>query len=160
MAYRFLGKSKTLHIGAHPAISLAQENTFSAIAEELLSKDEKEGKSEATLSKKRWYFEPAVKDLGIRVIGDISSLDILAPLKRIEGKGNYETAWRVRAFIGQVFRYAIATGRAENDPTYGLRGALIAPKAEHRAAILESEKFGRLLKAIWVYEGSLLGNNV
>ena len=187
MAYRFLGKQKTLYIGSYPAISLkqarskrddakillaegkdpsavarlektkrklAQENTFSAIADELLLKDEKEGKSEATLSKKRWYFELAAKDLGNRVIGDISSLDILVPLKRIEGKGNYETARRVRAFIGQVFRYAIATGRAENDPTFGLRGALITPKAEHRAAILEPEKFGKLLRAIWEYGGS------
>lgn len=133
---------------------LAMENTFSAISEELLAKDEKEGKSVATLNKKRWYFQLTAKDLGNRVIGDISSLDILVPLKRIEGKGNYETARRVRAFISQVFRYAIATGRAENDPTFGLRGALITPKTEHRAAILEPEKFGKLLNAIWEYGGA------
>ena len=187
LAYRFHGKSKTLYIGAYPAISLAQarqhrdnakkllaegkdpsdavrqakikrklaqENTFSAIAQELLTKDEKEGKSAATLSKKRWYCNLATSDLGNRVISEISSLEILVPLKRIEEKGNYETARRVRAFIGQVFRFAIATGRAENDPTYGLRGALITPKASHRAAILEPEKFAKLLRAIWEYSGS------
>jgi hypothetical protein len=97
MVYRFYGKSKTLYIGAYPAISLAQarkrreeakallaegtdpsevarqekiksklamENTFSAIAEELLARDEKEGKPAATMNKKRWYFELAAKDLG------------------------------------------------------------------------------------------------
>ncbi len=53
-----------------------------------------------------------------------------------------------------MFRYAIATSRAEIDPTYGLRGALISPKVEHRAAIIDRDGFGALIRGIWEFEGS------
>ena len=65
-----------------------------------------------------------------------------------------ETASRLRAVIGEVFRYAIATGRAENDPTFALRGALTTPTTKHRAAIVEAVQFGALLRAIDDYEGT------
>jgi integrase len=60
----------------------------------------------------------------------------------------------MRATIGQVFRYAIATSAASNDPTFGLRGALTAPTVTHRAAITEAKAFGVLLRAIWDYPGA------
>jgi integrase len=75
--------------------------------------------------------------LGPRPVTEISSPDVLAVLRRIEARGQLETAGRLRAVVGEVFRYAIATGRAENDPTFALRGALTAPKTKHRAAIVE-----------------------
>jgi integrase len=86
-------------------------------------------------------------------ITEINATDVLAPLKRIERRGNYETARRVRAFASQVFRYAIATARTQYDPTFGLRGALIAPQVEHRAAIVDPAEFSRLLVAVWSYGG-------
>jgi integrase len=86
-------------------------------------------------------------------IKEITATDIIAPLRRIERQGNYETARRVRAFASQVFRYAIATARGDNDPTFGLRGALITPQVKHRAAILDPDEFGSMLKAMWVYSG-------
>ncbi|GAB4360253.1 MAG: hypothetical protein Kow0026_22400 [Oricola sp.] len=101
-------------------------NTFRAIADEFLSKAEREGRAEATLSKKRWLLGMANQHFGNRPISDITAAEILIPLRKVESDGNYETARRLRATIGQVFRYAIATARAEYDPTFGLRGALIA----------------------------------
>ncbi len=129
-------------------------STFKHVAEDLITKSVKEGLANATLTKKRWFLSLVVPDLGHRPIKEIRAIDILIPLRRIEDQGNYETARRLRAFISQVFRYGIATSRAEVDPTYGLRGALISPKVEHRAAIIDRDGFGALVRAIWEFEGS------
>lgn len=128
-------------------------NTFAAIADEFLAKAEREGNADATLTKKRWLLGIAKAELGRRPITEISAAEILSPLRKVEGQGNYETARRLRAVIGQVFRYAIATARAENDPTFGLKGALTAPVVTHRAALTDRKAFGGLLRAVWGYEG-------
>jgi len=132
----------------------AVTDSFAALAEELLTKNEREGKSPSTLGKKRWLVSLATVDLGDKQITEISASDILVPLRRVEAQGNYETARRLRAVISQVFRYAIATARAENDPTFGLRGAIIAPKVTHQAAVTDWTVFAKLLKSIWVYSGT------
>lgn len=132
---------------------VASTNTFTAIADEFIAKAEREGKADATLAKKRWLLGMAKADLGSRPIAEISAAEILAPLRAAEAQGNYETARRLRAVIGQVFRYAIATARAENDPTFGLKGALTAPVVTHRAALTDRKAFGGLLRAVWGYEG-------
>jgi len=129
------------------------EHTFEKISAELVAKLRKEGKAEITLKKKQWLLDMASDDFGDRPLTTISAADILATLRKVESKGNYETAKRLRSTIGQVFRYGIATARAENDPTYGLRGALIAPKVSHMAAITDRKGFGELIRAIWSYEG-------
>ncbi len=128
-------------------------NTFGSVADEFLAKVEREGKADATLAKKRWLVGIACADLGNRPITKISAAEILVPLRKVEGQGNYETARRLRATIGQVFRYAIATAKAENDPTFGLKGALTSPVVTHRAALTDRKGFGGLLRAIWGYEG-------
>jgi integrase len=128
--------------------------TFQSIAEDLIAKLEAEGRAEPTLVKKRWYLSLLQPDLGKRPVRAITASEILVPLRRIEADGNYETANRTRAFAGEVFRYAIATARADNDPTFGLRGALITPKVQHRAAIVDSVGFKALIRAIWSFEGS------
>lgn len=136
------------------ALTASRANTFDNVAEELLSKSEREGKAEATMSKKRWLLGLVRSDIGGRPITEINAAEILVPLRRVEAQGNYETARRLRAVIGQVFRYAIATARAENDPTYGLRGALTAPTVTHRAAFTDWQDFSGLLRAIDSYEGA------
>ena len=128
------------------------EDSFGNIAEELLAKGAKEGLAEATLVKKRWLLSLMGQAFADRPIRDIAAPEILAQLREIEAKGNYETARKLRGFVGQVFRYAIATGRATSDPTYGLRGALIRPKTVHRAAFTNWDDFGGLVRAIWGYE--------
>lgn len=133
---------------------ISAENSFGIIAEELIEKLRKEGKAESTLTKKKWMLDQAASHLNHRAITEITAADILIPLKLVESKGNYETARRLRGEFGQVFRYAIATARAENDPTYGLRGALITPVVSHRAAFTDRQGYSGLLKAIWGYEGA------
>jgi len=59
----------------------------------------------------------------------------------------------MRSVVGSVFRYAIATQRAENDPTFALRGALTSPKVRHRSAITTAPEFAALLRAIDTYQG-------
>lgn len=136
------------------ARKVASGNTFNAVADELLTKAERDGKAEATITKKRWLLDMARAHFGDRPIAEISAIEILVPLRKAEAAGNYETARRLRSTIGQVFRYAIATARAENDPTFGLRGALITPKVTHRAALTDRNAFAGVLRAIWTYEGS------
>ena len=136
------------------AATVSRATTFDAVADELLLKTAREGKAEATLTKKRWLLGLVCEDIGGRPITEITASEILVPLRRVEGQGNYETARRLRAVIGQVFRFAIATARAENDPTYGLRGALTSPTVTHRAAFIDWKGFAGLLRAIEAYEGS------
>lgn len=134
---------------------ISRANTFGAVAQEFLEKVAKEGRAEVTLTKKRWLIGLAQADLGHRPINEISAAEILIPLRRVEALGKHETARRLRATIGQVFRFGIATARTENDPTGGLRGALITPQTTHRAAITERPAFAELVKAVWGYEGAL-----
>lgn len=131
------------------------EDTFARIADELLQKEEIEGLAPATLKKKRWLARLASEDLGPRPIRDIKAPEILATLRRVEREGNYESARRLRALIGQIFRYAIATTRADGDPTVALKGALIAPKVQHRAAVTDRKEFAKLIRTVWTYEGTI-----
>jgi integrase len=91
--------------------------------------------------------------VGKRPIAEIKAPELLAVLRRIESRGALETAHRAMQNCGQVFRYAVATGRAERDPTGDLRGALPAPKEKHHASIIDPKRIGELLRAIDAYEG-------
>ena len=91
--------------------------------------------------------------LGRRAINEIKAPELLAVLRRIENRGALESAHRAMQNCGQIFRYAVATGRAERDPTGDLRGALPPPKEKHHASIIEPDRIGELLRAIDAYEG-------
>jgi Arm DNA-binding domain len=105
-----------------------RKNTFIAISTEWLEQQRAEGKATITIHKKEWLLGMAWTILSERPISEISSQEVLLVLKRVEKQGKYETAKRLRSVLGSVFRYAIATARASNDPTSALRGALIAPR--------------------------------
>ena len=109
--------------------------------------------SAVTIEKKRWLLEFAYPELGPRRLSDIQPVDILGVLQEVERRGRYETTRRLRATIGAVFRFGVATARATNDPTLALRGATIAPKVIHRAAITEPKRLGELLRAINAFDG-------
>jgi integrase len=130
------------------------ENTFAAIASELVDKKRRERKAAVTVSKTEWLMSLAMPALGNRPIKEITAPDILTVLRTVESRGKLETTKRLRATVGQVFRYAVATGRADADPTGALAGAIAAPVARHRAAIVAPEAFGALLRAIATYEGA------
>jgi integrase len=182
LAYRFAGKQKSQAFGIYPKVSLAEARaqreiakkslddgidpsvarkrdkemriiTFRLIADELVKKMRLEGRSDATLTKTEWLLEFALADIGDRPINKISARELLETLRKIEGRGKYETARRLRSTCGMVFRYAIATGRAERDPSVDLRGALITPKVKHRATIVDPKAIGALMRAIDGFEG-------
>ena len=132
----------------------ASTNTFDAIAAELLEKKRRERKADRTIEKFEWFMRLARPGIGSRPIAEISAPEILAVLRPIEARGRQETAKKLRGAIGQVFRFAVATGRAERDPTGALKGALAAPVVNHRAAIIEPKAFGGLLRAIANYDGA------
>jgi integrase len=94
--------------------------------------------------------------IGSRPIAAIKALDILGCLRRIEERGALETAHCAQQTCGQIFRYAIATGRCDNNPVPNLKGALPAVKPSHHAAITEPAKIGELLRAIDGYQGAFV----
>lgn len=94
--------------------------------------------------------------LGARPIGEITAPELLATLRRIESRGALETAHRARANCGQVFRYAIATGRAQRDPAADLHGALPPVKERHHASITDPKAIGALLRDIEGYQGAFV----
>lgn len=133
--------------------ALKAETTFKAVADEYIAKSEKEGRADVTVGKARWLLSLLEPSLGTRPVNEIGPVELLAALKKIEARGHLETARRMRSFASRVFRFAVATGRANSDPAAALRGALVAPVVKHRAAILEPKAVGALLRAIDGYDG-------
>ena len=93
--------------------------------------------------------------LGQLPISDIRVPQLLEAVRRVENRGAVETAHRVLSICGQVFRYAIATGRAERDVAVDLKGALQPVKPKHLAAVVDPKRVGELLREISAYEGTL-----
>lgn len=179
--YRFGGKEKLLSLGAYPDVSLARArekrddarrlladgidpsarrkaekaalaDTFKAVGEEFFAQRSSlwaKTHVEKVRARLDWLYEC----LGDRSVAAIGTAELLAPLRTLEAAGKGETARRSRIVAGQVFRYAIATGRAQNDPTVALRGALAPARVGHHAAITEPQAFGELLRAIDGYTG-------
>ncbi len=94
--------------------------------------------------------------LGCRPVGEITAMELLTILRRIEDRGALDTAHRAKQNCGQVFRYAVATGRAQNDPSSALRGALPPPKEGHFPTVTDPQAIGELLRAIDGYTGSFV----
>ncbi len=94
--------------------------------------------------------------IGSRPIDTIRPTELLALLKRVEDRGAIETTHRVQQNCGQVFRYAVATGRAANDPSRDLRGALTPWKPEHYPTLTEPRQVGQLLRDIESYDGGFI----
>jgi len=94
--------------------------------------------------------------IGEKLIDEITVPELLTVIRRIEERGALETAHRALGNCGQVFRYAVATGRAERDLTSDLRGALPPNKGKHFSAVTEPKQVAELLRAIEGYEGSLI----
>ena len=91
--------------------------------------------------------------LGVRPIKELKAKELLDALQRIESRGTLETAHRMRGLLGQIFRYAVVTGRAERDPAADLRGALPQPNENHHAAITDPKEVAPLLRALDGYQG-------
>jgi len=135
------------------AASVGAANTFKAIADELIDKRSREGLKAITTDKAKWLLAQLEPALGSRPIAEIEPYELLAVLKKVELSGRHETANRLLAFSGRVFRYAVATTRASRNIAADLQGALISPKVKHHAAILDPEGVGGLLRAIDGFDG-------
>ncbi|WP_345940690.1 hypothetical protein [Sphingomonas sp. So64.6b] len=96
------------------------------VAGEFIAKMDAEGLSPATIKKAFWFRDLLDPAIGNRPIADITAQELLAALQKVERKGHRETAQRLRAFTSRIFRFAVATLRAEHNPADVLRGALIA----------------------------------
>ena len=91
--------------------------------------------------------------IGRLAINEIEPADVLTAIRKIEGKGNLESARRTLQLASMVFRYAVATARLASDPTRDLRGALTAPTVTHYGAVTDASRVRELLRAIDGYEG-------
>jgi len=94
--------------------------------------------------------------LGDQPVTEITAPDVLKVLRRVEERGALETAHREKSICGQIFCYAVATGRTERDPTADLKGALTPIKTQHLAAITEPKRVGQLMRMIENYQGTLV----
>ena len=141
---------------AQKAADTEEINTFEVIAREWHAKFSPTwaaSHADKILRRLELYIFPW---LGPKPIRSISPPDVLTCLRRLEEKGTLDTAHRAKQNCGQVFRYAIATGRADRDPTPDLRGALPAIQKQHYAAITDPAEVGALLRAIDGYKGGFV----
>jgi integrase len=185
LKYRIEGKEKLLSLGVYPDVSLKQArdrrdaarkhvadhidpgakrraekaaavDSFEAVAREWFEKFSKNwaaSHSDKIIRRLELYIFPWIGD---RSISKIEAPEILACLRRVEAKGNFETAHRALQNCGRVFRYAVATGRASRDPSSDLRGALAPADEKHLASFTDPRRFAELLRAIDSYEGSII----
>lgn len=181
--YKFEEKEKLLALGQYPDVSLALARERREEARQLLArgidpsiqkkvlKVASEGTFEAVF--REWWesrleaIDPSTSEqikrraetyalpyIGSRAIAELKAADILSIARRTEMRGLVETTHSVVQLIGQVMRYAVATGRAEIDPTPSLRGALKPVRVKHRAAILDKEMLAIFLRAVDAYPAS------
>lgn len=133
--------------------TLKNANTFEAVAREWFEKRKHEWApitAEVALGRLEAHILPK---LGPRPISGIAAPEVLAMLRAVEDRGTLETARRVMNISGQIFMYAIATGRADRNPVPDLRGALKTPVVKHRSFLKENE-LPRYLSKLEAYDGS------
>jgi integrase len=183
--YRVEGKEKRISLGTYPETTLktardkrdaarkllaqgidpsaerkatktAEAETFEAIYREWLAKFSPRWTESHKENIVRHVEKNALPWLGARPIAELKAADLLAVLRRIEERGALESAHRTKQALGQIFRYAVASGRAERDPTADLRGALPPPGKNSFAAITDPKEVSALLRAIDAYQGSFV----
>ena len=136
--------------------STGDQNSFEAVAREWHTKfsaNWSESHSSRTIIRLEQNVFPW---LGNKDINTITGPELLTVLRRVESRGALETAHRVNQICGQVFRYAIVTGRAERDPAADLKGALPPAKVKHHPSITEPVKVGALMRAIQGFTGTIV----
>lgn len=182
--YRFDGHPGLLSMGSYPEVSLSlarkrRDEARRQIAEgenpSLLRKRDKDDRANTFETVLRdWHKVQSTKldpnnakavfhrlemdvlpYLGNRPVNDITPLDLLKVLQRVEKRGAVETAHRLLSWCGQMFRYAVVLGIVDSDPSRDLRGALKQPKEKHFAALTKPEDVSALLRAVDGYRGSI-----
>jgi integrase len=129
-------------------------NSFGAVADELLAMRAGKLAPGTAVRERRLLDKDLVPYIGHVPVADVSAPAVLAALRKVEARGAIETAHRCRVLAGQVFRYAIATGRADRNPAADLVGALSQPQAGHFASVTEPAQVAPLLRAMHGYMGT------
>lgn len=182
MDYRFQKKRKTMALGIYPAVKLKEarekcddargkiksgvdpmsksdtpdQNTFEFVALEWYGKNKLSwvpAHAKRVLSRLQSDIFPW---LGTKPISSIQAPDLLTALRRVEERGAVETAHRIKNTCGQIFRYAVATGKAAHDITADLRGAIPPPQKGHMSTITDPVQVGGLLRSIDGYKGHFI----
>ena len=183
--YRYNGKPKQLSLGVYPDVTLAQarerreqarklvaqgidpsvhrkaqkgqkEASFEAIAREWMAKHTDDWSPSYAKKIIQRLEKNMFPTLGQTPIGELTSVKILEILRVAEARGAKDTAHRLREICGRVFRYAMATGRADANPCDVLRGALSPIKIKHYSAVTEPREAARILRMIDDYQGSIV----
>ena len=129
-------------------------NSFEAVAREWYEKNAPGWASTHSEKIIRRFERDVFPWIGKKPIASIRPADLLDLFRRVESRGAIETTHRIQQTSSQVFRYAVATGRAETDPSRDLRGALTPWKPQHYATLTDPRDVGRLLRDIESHEGS------
>ncbi len=132
----------------------AAAHTFARVGAELLAIREAKLAPGTAVRERRIFDKYLCPYIGNRQVAEVTAPELLAALRKLEGKGTIETAHRARVLASQVFRYAVQTGRAERDVAADLRGALMQPDAGHFASLTEPADVAPMLRAIHGYEGT------
>ena len=128
-------------------------NSVEAVTREWLVKFAARSKPSSTERKLKIFENDIFPWIGAKPIAMLTAPELLSVLRRIENRGAGEIAARAKMYCGQAFRYAVATGRAQRDPTQDLRDALAPRVTGHHAALTDPKSIGGLLRAIDAYEG-------
>jgi integrase len=139
---------------AKAARAAAVTNSFEVVAREWLAKQAFVPGYSTKVS--AWFEKNVFPWIGARPVSELTGPEFLKVLRRVEDRGAFESAHRIKQNCGQVMRYAIATGRADRDPTADLKGALTRPPERHHAAITDPKELGGLLRAIDGFSGTLI----
>lgn len=182
LKYRIEGREKVLALGTYPEVKLAsarrrrqeardllaegidpskvkraardnQSDSFQAVAEEWISLKETTWSTSNAKKVRRQLEKDVYPWIGKESVGSITAAELLRVARRIESRGAIETAHRALQNCGQVFRYAVATGRGDRDPTADLKGALTPVRAKHHASVTDPKAVAALLRAIDGYDG-------
>ena len=134
---------------------LAAAESFEAVAREWFNRIMPEKSNSYRERTGRILEKDLYPVLGNRPIKSITAPELLAALRRIEAREAYDIAHRAKQTAGQIFRYAVATGRADRDPGGDLKGALKPRrKKKHHAAITNPAEVGPLLLAMEGFQGT------
>ena len=146
-------QTKKAHKAAQVELSA---NSFEAIAREWFAKFKPAWSDSHSDKIMRRLERDIFPWIGSEPIASVTAPTLLSVLRRIENRGALETAHRAHQNCGQIFRYAVATGRAERDPSGDLKGALPPPRKKHLAAITNPDDVAALLRAMDNYQGTLV----
>ena len=182
LKYRVNGREKLISLGAYPDVTLKRAREKRDAARRLIAdgidpsvqrKAERAALAQSFEGVAKEWLELQTKSLapetisiltarldsglypyiGSRPISAITAQEVLSALRRIESRGRHEAAHRVRALAGRVFRYAVATGRAQHDVAADLIGALAPVKSKNFASVIDPVRVGELMRAIHGYSG-------